>query len=96
MFNVNECDLNVHNCDDNATCTNLPGSFSCACLVLKVMDLPVMMKMNVPEKKTIVLSLPHVVTSMVASSAIVKMDLKVMVSRALISMNAQMEITRLT
>ena len=32
MFNVNECDLNVHNCDDSATCTDLPGSFSCACL----------------------------------------------------------------
>ena len=65
-------------------------------LVLKVMDLSVMMKINVPEEKTIVLSLPHVVMSMVASSSIVKMDLKVMVSHALISMNAQMEITRVT
>jgi len=28
---VNECTGNMNNCDENATCTNTPGSFSCAC-----------------------------------------------------------------
>lgn len=28
---VNECEHNQHDCDDNATCTNTPGSFLCTC-----------------------------------------------------------------
>ncbi|XP_063968565.1 protein disulfide isomerase CRELD2-like [Lytechinus pictus] len=27
----NECDLQLHNCDEHATCTNTPGSFICSC-----------------------------------------------------------------
>uniref|UniRef100_A0A0G4F227 Uncharacterized protein n=1 Tax=Chromera velia CCMP2878 TaxID=1169474 RepID=A0A0G4F227_9ALVE len=30
---IDECTLNTHNCDANATCTNTTGSFSCACNV---------------------------------------------------------------
>ena len=26
-----ECEVGIHGCDDNATCTNATGSFSCAC-----------------------------------------------------------------
>jgi cysteine-rich repeat protein len=28
---IDECTLNTDNCDANATCTNTPGSFTCAC-----------------------------------------------------------------
>ena len=28
---MNECTLNLVDCDDQANCTNNPGSFSCAC-----------------------------------------------------------------
>ena len=28
---INECTNATHNCDDNATCTNLDGSFNCTC-----------------------------------------------------------------
>jgi len=28
---VNECTLNTDNCDEQATCTNTIGSFTCAC-----------------------------------------------------------------
>ena len=27
----NECEEVTDNCDSNATCTNIPGSFTCAC-----------------------------------------------------------------
>jgi len=30
---VNECDLDLDNCDVNATCTNIPGGFVCSCNV---------------------------------------------------------------
>ena len=28
---LDECTLNLHNCNDQAMCNNTPGSFSCAC-----------------------------------------------------------------
>ena len=28
---VDECADNLHDCDANANCTNIPGSYSCAC-----------------------------------------------------------------
>ncbi|CAI8035146.1 Protein kinase C-binding protein NELL2 [Geodia barretti] len=28
---IDECDLGTHNCDENANCTNVPGSFLCVC-----------------------------------------------------------------
>jgi cysteine-rich repeat protein len=28
---INECDLNTDNCDDNATCSNTEGAFTCEC-----------------------------------------------------------------
>ena len=36
MFNhyyadINECTSDIDNCDFNATCTNTPGNFTCAC-----------------------------------------------------------------
>ena len=27
----NECELKTDNCDENAVCTNIPGSFHCRC-----------------------------------------------------------------
>ena len=62
------------------------------CLVSKVMDLSVTMKMNVLAKKITALILPPVATLTVVSNVIVKMDLKVMVLPVMISMNAQMVI----
>ncbi len=29
-FTINECTLDIHNCHDNATCTDTDGSFDCA------------------------------------------------------------------
>ena len=31
LTDIDECRLGTHNCDVNAICINLPGSFSCAC-----------------------------------------------------------------
>ena len=31
FLDEDECDLKTHTCHENATCTNEPGSFSCAC-----------------------------------------------------------------
>ena len=35
MFSIstdlNECQENTHDCDNNATCTNMEGSFNCTC-----------------------------------------------------------------
>ena len=28
---INECELGIDNCDEQATCTNTQGSYSCAC-----------------------------------------------------------------
>ena len=28
---IDECVVGSHNCDPNARCTNIPGSFTCAC-----------------------------------------------------------------
>ena len=28
---INECEVNIHDCDDNAECTDTIGSFACAC-----------------------------------------------------------------
>ena len=28
---INECNLGYHNCDDNATCSDTIGSFTCVC-----------------------------------------------------------------
>ena len=28
---INECELDIDNCDQHATCTNTEGSYSCAC-----------------------------------------------------------------
>ena len=29
---VDECELGVHTCDSNASCTDTDGSFNCACI----------------------------------------------------------------
>ncbi len=31
VADINECLANTNNCDGNATCSNTPGSFTCAC-----------------------------------------------------------------
>ena len=31
LLDINECKLDIDNCDVQATCTNNPGSYSCAC-----------------------------------------------------------------
>lgn len=28
---MNECEDGTHNCDENATCTNTDGSYTCSC-----------------------------------------------------------------
>ena len=40
---IDECKLNLDDCDPNATCVNIPGSFECHCkkgrkLALKKLD----------------------------------------------------------
>jgi len=30
-IDVDECELNIDNCDENMVCINIPGSFSCSC-----------------------------------------------------------------
>ena len=31
FLDINECEDITDNCDSNSTCTNTPGSFTCAC-----------------------------------------------------------------
>ena len=31
LVDINECDLDLDNCDENAACTNTDGSFTCEC-----------------------------------------------------------------
>ena len=31
LADINECDLGLDNCDENAACTNTDGSFTCEC-----------------------------------------------------------------
>ena len=31
LLDINECELDLNNCDVQATCTNNLGSYSCAC-----------------------------------------------------------------
>ena len=31
VSDINECTTGTDNCDTNARCTNIPGSFTCAC-----------------------------------------------------------------
>ena len=31
-LDLNECDLDMHGCHDNATCNNTDGSYSCECV----------------------------------------------------------------
>ena len=31
LLDINECELDIDNCDQQATCTNNHGSYSCAC-----------------------------------------------------------------
>ena len=31
FLDVDECADNVHDCDENANCTNIPQSYRCAC-----------------------------------------------------------------
>ena len=33
VLDINECDLNTHNCSNNAQCLNTNGSFACNCSV---------------------------------------------------------------
>ena len=31
ILDIDECEDSTDNCDSNATCTNTPGNFTCAC-----------------------------------------------------------------
>ena len=31
VVDINECDLDLDNCDENAACTDIDGSFTCEC-----------------------------------------------------------------
>ena len=31
LVDINECDLGIDNCDENAACTDIDGSFTCEC-----------------------------------------------------------------
>ena len=31
LVDINECDLDLDNCDENAACTDTDGSFTCEC-----------------------------------------------------------------
>ena len=31
VIDIDECTIGADNCDSNATCTNIPGNFTCSC-----------------------------------------------------------------
>lgn len=31
LSDIDECNTNAHNCSADGTCSNIPGSFTCAC-----------------------------------------------------------------
>ena len=31
LLDINECEMRIDSCDDNATCTNIDGSYDCRC-----------------------------------------------------------------
>ena len=31
ITDINECEINMDNCNSNAVCINVPGSFTCTC-----------------------------------------------------------------
>lgn len=32
LTDIDECEEGSNNCDENAVCTNVPGSYECACV----------------------------------------------------------------